>query len=531
MNLLGSLASVSGLTLVSRVLGVLRDVAIASTFRTGTVTDAFFIAFKLPNLLRRFFAEGAFTQAFVPVFNEMRATRGEAGAKRFTDETAGLLLLVLLAVTAVGVVAAPLVIALVVPGFAEVPGKQELAAALLRIMMPYILFMSLAALCSSILSSHSRFRIPAFTPALLNLSMIAATLLVAPRVEEPIKALAWGVFVGGALQLGVQLWATRSIRMLPRPRRPSGEMPVRRVLGLVGQGALGVSVAQVSLAINMVFASFLDEGSVTWLYYADRLMELPAGMLGAALAVIILPSLSRAGARADARAFTEVIDWAMRIAVVLAVPAAVGLAALAAPVISTLFEHGEFRSGDTAKTAAALRAYSVGVVGFILVKVLASGFFAHQNMATPVRVAVVTLCATQAMNALFVLALGLGHVGLALSVSLAACLNAALLAYAMRSRGIAFVGPGWRRLVPKVAVASAALAVAAVWLSPDPGHWSGESAAGRAALLAALVGGGMALYFLVLFALGVRVSQFSLRERGIDPAPAGKPLPPEAGGE
>lgn len=520
MNLLGSLASVSGLTLFSRVLGVLRDIAIASTFRTGTVTDAFFIAFKLPNLLRRFFAEGAFTQAFVPVLNEMRTTHGDSEAKRLADETAGVLAVALLAITATGVVAAPLVIAVVVPGFAEVPGKQELASSLLRIMMPYILFMSLAALCSAILSSHSRFKIPAFTPALLNLSMIAATLLVAPRLDEPIRALAWGVFVGGALQLGVQLWATRSIRMLPRPRRPTGGTPVGRMLGLAGQGAVGVSVAQVSLAINMVFASFLAEGSVTWLYYADRLMELPAGMLGAALAVIILPALSRARARSDPRRFAEVIDWAMRLAVVLAVPAAVGLAALAVPVISTLFEHGEFAAEDTSSTASALRAYSAGVVGFIFVKVLASGFFAHQNMSTPVRIAVATLCATQAMNALFVLALGLAHTGLALSVSLAACLNAAMLAFALRSRGIAFLNPGWGRLVLKVAVASGLLALAVTALSPGHEYWSDATALSRAGLLAALVAGGAALYFLALYAMGVRPSQFALMDMGLAQAAA-----------
>jgi len=518
MNLLGSLASVSGLTLLSRALGVARDIAVAATFRTGTVTDAFFIAFKLPNLLRRFFAEGAFTQAFVPIFNEIRTREGDAGAKGLVAEMSGVLLLALLAVTAAGVIAAPLVIALVAPGFAETDGKQELAATLLRIMMPYILFMSLAALCSAVLNSFSRFKVPAFTPALLNLSMIFAALAVAPRLEEPILALAWGVFAGGVLQLGVQLHALRRIGMAARPAKPRKGSPVGRVLKLVGQGSLGVSVTQVNLALNMVFASFLVEGSVTWLYYADRLMELPAGLLGAAIAVVILPSLSRRRSESDDEGFLRVSDWAGRMTLLLATPAAAGLALLSVPVVTTLFEHGAFRPEDTMQTSAALRAYCIGIVGFIFVKVLASILFAHQDMITPVKISLAILAATQLMNAVFVLALGYGHVGLALSVGIAACMNALLLALSLRRRGMRVFLPGWGAFCAKVALGCAALAAAVAFANPEPLYWSESSPLGRVAMLGGLVALGAAAYFAALLAMGVRPGQFRLVEQAGDPS-------------
>ena len=508
MNLLGSLASVSSLTFLSRMLGVVRDVAIAATFRTGFATDAFFVAFKLPNLLRRFFAEGAFTQAFVPVFNEMRTEKGESGAKLLADRMAGMLLAVLLIVTAAGVVAAPVLIAVLAPGFGDIPGKQELTAALLRIMMPYILFMSLAALCSGILNSYSRFRIPAFTPALLNVAMICAVLLAAPHMKEPIKALAWGVFVGGALQLGVQVWALYRMGIKTRPRRPGMDPAARRILKLVGQGSLGVSVVQISLALNMVFASFLAEGSVSWLYYADRLMELPAGMLGAAIAVIILPALSRHRSQADMEAFLSVTDWAGRVTLLLAVPAAAGLAVLSIPVVTTLFEHGEFRPEDTLKTSEALRAYCVGIVGFILVKVLASALFAHQDMMTPVKISFAILAATQLMNALFVLVLDYGHIGLALSVGIAACINALLLAYSLHRKGIAVFKPGWAVFALKVCAAAGAMSAALSFVNPEPVYWSEASVPERIYQLAGLVILGAGTYFLVLLAGGVRARQF-----------------------
>ncbi len=518
MSLLNSLLSVSSLTFISRILGLFRDMVIASTFRTGIVTDAFFVAFKLPNLLRRFFAEGAFTQAFVPVFNEIRNNDGEEKAKQLTNEMAGLLAVTLLAISLVGVVAAPVIIVTIVPGFADVPNKQELTASLLRIMMPYILFMSLAALCSGILNSYSRFKIPAFTPCLLNISMIGATLFATPYMEQPIIALAWGVFVGGALQLGIQALALKRLGKLPIPRRPrtGGKSPINRVLKLVGQGSLGVSVVQISLALNMVFASFLIEGSVTWLYYADRLMELPAGLLGAAIAVIILPSLSRS--LEDGERFTDVTDWAMRITLVLAVPATVSLFALAVPIISTIFEHGEFRPEDTVQTGKALKAYCIGIVGFIFVKVLASALFALQDMVTPVKIAVAVLVATQTMNAMFVLALDMEHVGLALSIGIAACLNAMLLAISLRSKGIDFLRPGWERLVLKVAFAAALLAVTLFTFSPDHVYWSSASPFERVYLLCGLVVAGGSLYFLALALMGIRMRHFRIKEVGISQA-------------
>ena len=511
MNLNSALASVSGWTMASRVFGVARDVCVAATFRVGAATDAFFVAFMLPNLLRRLTAEGALSQAFVPVFNEKRKQEGDDSARKLHDEVASALLSALLILTAIGVAAAPIVIAVVVPGFSDTPGKSELASDLLRITFPYILFISMVALLSGVLNSFSRFSVPAATPTLLNFAMICATLFLAPQMERPIFALAWGVFLGGILQLGMQIFFVAKINMLPRLHWPRLGNGGRRVLKLMAQAALGVSVAQLSLIINKFIASFLEGGSVSWLYYADRLMELPAGVLGAAMATVILPGLSRCHAESQTARFSELLDWAMRLTILLAPPAACGLAILSAPLAATLFQYGEFSQDDTLMTARALSAYAVGIVGLVAVRTLAAGFHSRQNMKTPVKIAVMTLLATQAMNLIFIFALKMNHAGLTLSIGLAACLNAGLLLSQLLREGVYRPQKGWRIFIGKVAVGCAVMSAILIFASPPSEFWTQSGLAPRLATLIPLVAGGAFAYFFTLYFLGIKPAQFKAR--------------------
>lgn len=402
MNLLRTLATVSSLTLLSRILGFVRDFVIARSFGAGMLTDAFFVAFRLPNLLRRLFAEGAFSQAFVPLLAEYRNQRGTDATRQLVDRVASMLFLAVLLVATLGVIGAPLLIHVTAPGFAAEGDKFALTVMLTRITFPYILFMALVALSAGILNTWSRFALPAFTPVLLNLSFIGMALLAAPYFDPPVLVLAWAVFLGGVLQLAIQLPALKKIGMLPRFDFAPGDPGVRRVLKLMAPAVLGVSVAQISLLINTVFASFLASGSVSWLYYADRLMEFPAGLLGAALGTILLPSLAKAHTGDRPQEFSALLDWGLRLTFLLTLPAALALALLGIPLISTLFQHGAFTADDVLQTRQALVAYSIGLTGLILVKVLAPGFYARQNIRTPVKIAVFTLIATQAMNLAFI---------------------------------------------------------------------------------------------------------------------------------
>lgn len=509
MNLLRALATVSSLTLLSRILGFVRDFVIARAFGAGLLTDAFFVAFRLPNLLRRLFAEGAFSQAFVPLLAEYRNRRGETETRQLVDRVATTLFLAVLVVAALGVIGAPLLIYISAPGFAADADKFALTVTLTRITFPYILFMALVAFAAGILNTWSRFALPAFTPVLLNLSFIGMALFAAPFFDPPVLVLAWAVFLGGVLQLAIQVPALNRIGMLPRFDFVPGDPGVRRVLKLMAPAVLGVSVAQISLLINTIFASFLASGSVSWLYYADRLMEFPAGLLGAALGTILLPSLSKAHTSAQPDKFSALLDWGLRLTFLLTLPAAIGLAILAVPLISTLFQHGAFTADDVWRTREALAAYSIGLIGLILVKVLAPGFYARQDIRTPVKIAILTLVATQAMNLAFIGPLK--HAGLALSIGLASCLNASLLYRGLRQRDDYQPRPGWRVFSLKVALALGAL-TATLWFGMGKeADWLTVSASARVIHLAALVGGGAAAYFLTLWLLGFRLRDFRQR--------------------
>ena len=506
MNLLKTLATISSMTLLSRILGFVRDFVIARIFGAGILTDAFFVAFKLPNLLRRLFAEGAFAQAFVPILGEYKNKRGEAEAKRLVDHVASLLLLVLLAVTLIGMAAAPLLVYISAPGFAADTGKFALTVDLTRITFPYILFMSLVALSGGILNTWSRFAVPAFTPVLLNVAMIGMALFAAPCFERPILALGWAVFLGGALQLAFQIPHLRRINMLPCFALDWKDPGVRRILKLMAPALLGVSVAQVSLLINTVFASFLGTGSVSWLYYADRLMEFPSGILGAALGTILLPSLAKYHASDNRDEYSKLLDWGLRLTLLLAAPAALALAIIAVPLITTLFYHGAFSAVDVFRTRDALTAYSVGLLGLILIKVLAPGFYARQNVRTPVKIALASLLVTQLLN--LALIGWLKHAGLALSIGLAACLNAGLLYRGLRRHGIYSPQPGWPRFYAKLAIALLIMGVALWFAGGDAADWLRWNTTERLLRLLAIVMFGAAVYFVTLWLTGFRLGDF-----------------------
>jgi putative peptidoglycan lipid II flippase len=509
MNLLRALATVSSLTMVSRVLGFARDFFIARAFGAGLATDAFFVAFRLPNLLRRLFAEGAFSQAFVPVLGEYKNRTSPEEVRTLLDGVATLLLVALVLTAAAGVVAAPLIVYVTAPGFAADPGKFGLTVAMLRIVFPYIAFMSLVAFAAGVLNTWNRFSVPAITPALLNVSFIVGALFFADAFEPPVLVLAWAVFAGGVLQLALQIPALMRLGLLPRWRLDFKHAGVRRVLKLMAPAAFGVSISQISLVINTIFASFLVTGSVSWLYYADRLMEFPAGVLGVAVGTILLPSLSKYHADANHEEYARLLDWGLRITVLLAVPAAAALAVLSLPFIATLFHYGRFSAHDAWMTQQALVAYSIGLVGMILVKILAPGFYARQNIVTPVKIGVLTLLATQAMNLAFIGPLK--HAGLALAIGLGACLNAGLLYGILRRRRIYSPQPGWPVFLLKVAASVGLMAVVLFTTMGETSWWLSASWRLKVPAALGLVALGAAVYGGCLLAFGFRPRDFSRR--------------------
>lgn len=509
MNLLKSLAAVSSITMLSRVLGFVRDTIVARIFGAGMATDAFFVAFKLPNLLRRIFAEGAFSQAFVPILAEYKTQQGEEATRTFVAYVSGLLTLALALVTLLGVLAAPWIIWISAPGFADTPEKFDLTSALLRITFPYILLISLSSLAGAILNTWNRFAVPAFVPTLLNVSMIGFALFLTPYFDPPVLALAWAVLAGGLLQLLYQLPYLRKIGMLVLPRLNLRDSGVWRVLRQMLPAILGVSVGQISLIINTIFASFLAAGSVSWMYYADRLMELPSGVLGVALGTILLPALSKTCASKDRHEYSRLLDWGLRLCFLLVLPCAMALAILAEPLTVSLFQYGKFGAHDALMTQRALIAYSIGLLGIILVKVLAPGFYAQQNIRTPVRIAVFTLVVTQLMNLAFIVPLR--HVGLALSIGLAACLNAALLYWKLRSQHLFEPQPGWGKFLLKLVVAVLAMVGVLLGLMQLMPAWDLGGMPERFLRLGILVLAGVLAYFGTLAALGFRLRDFSRR--------------------
>ncbi|MBL8517327.1 MAG: murein biosynthesis integral membrane protein MurJ [Betaproteobacteria bacterium] len=509
MNLLKALVTVSGMTLLSRVSGFVRDVLQAQVFGAGPLMDAFVVASRLPNLLRRMFAEGAFSQAFVPVLAEYKTREGDESTRELIDKVATSLAIVLAAVTLIGIVAAPLLIYATAAGFAATPDKFDLSVQLLRICFPYIFFVSLVSMAAGILNTWGKMAAPAFTPFFLNLSYIIFTLLAVPYFDPPIMALAWALAAGGVMQLAFQVPFLLKIKALPRWNLDFRHPGVKRIYTLMLPALLGVSVTQISLVINTQYQSFMEEGSVSWLYFADRLMEFPSALLGVTLGTILLPGLSKRFAEADHGEYSRLLDWGLRLTFLLALPAALGLAMLATPIISTLFQGGLFTPEDVVRTREALIAYSVGLIGIILVKILAPGFYARQNIKTPVKIALIALVAVQTMNVLFIFwPLKLGHAGLALSIGLGACLNALLLYRGIRAHDIYTPEPGWLAFLAKLALALALMAGVLWFATGAPAYWFALSRFERAAMLFALVAAGGGVYFAALWLMGFRPGDF-----------------------
>ena len=521
MSLFKAASTVSLLTLASRVTGLVRDLLMASMFGASVLTDAFNVAFRIPNLFRRLFAEGAFSQAFVPVLAGHRAQHGDEATRGLVDSVATALFWVLLLACVLGVVGAPVLVWLLASGLRQQPEGFDAAVVMTRWMFPYIGFMSLVALSAGVLNTWKRFAVPAITPVLLNLCMIAAAWLGAPQLAargiEPIYAMVGGVMAGGVLQLAVQLPALQRLGLLPRIGMAWGRVRdawrdpgVRRILTLMAPALLGVGVAQISLMINTQIASYLQPGSVTWLFYADRLMEFPTALLGVALGVVLTPQLSAARAAGDGERYSAMLDWGLRIVVLLAVPCAVGLLAFARPLVATLFHHGALHDGDVLQISAALAGYGTGLLGLVAIKVLAPGYYASQDIRTPVRIAVVVLVATQLMNVALVPLLA--HAGLALSIGLGALVNALWLLLGLMRRGSFTPRPGWGRMALQVACASALLAVFLMWASQHF-DWLGLRAHSlqRAGLLALLLGASAAIYFGALWACGLKLRQLLRR--------------------
>ena len=511
MNLLRALAAVGSMTFISRILGFVRDTLIARTFGAGMMTDAFFVAFKIPNLLRRVSAEGAFSQAFVPILSEYKAKRTQQETHDLINHVASLMGLFLVAVTILGMLAAPLIVGITAPGFVNQPDKFQLTIELLRITFPYILFVSLVSLAGGVLNTYSKFQVPAFTPVWLNVSFIVATLFVAPYFDNSIKVLAWAVFVGGILQLLYQWPYLRQLGLLPRYELNFQDEGVRRILKLMLPAIFGVSVAQISIVLNNIFASFLQTGSVSWLYYADRLMEFPTGVLGVALGTILLPSLSKSFAEKTDGEYSQLLDWGLRLTFLLAAPAAVAMAVLAQPLVAGLFHYGKFSAHDVEMTQLAVMAYSVGLLGFILVKVLAPGFYARQDIKTPVKIAVFTLVLTQVMNLIFVHQLHFDHWGLALATGLGACVNSAFLFYYLRQDQVYKPLPGWFVFYFKLTIALVIMAFVLHYLAGLAGDWLMLRTASKLMWISLLVLAGAAVYFAALFLLGFRPRDFAKR--------------------
>jgi putative peptidoglycan lipid II flippase len=515
MNLLRAAATISGLTLLSRITGLIRENLTATLFGASAMTDAFFVAFRLPNLLRRLFAEGAFSQAFVPMLAQARENADEAGFRSFVDRVATLLFWSLVVVSALGVAAAPALVLLTGSGLTRDAQAFDAGIVMTRWMFPYVLFISLVALAAGILNTWRRFAVPAFSPVMLNLSVIGAALLLHDRFERPIYALAAGVVVGGIAQLAIQLPALARIGMLPRiglnPLVSLRDAQTRALLARMAPAVLAVSAAQISLMINTHLASLLAAGSVSWISYADRIMEFPTALLGVALGTVLLPSLTRAGSRHDDADYQALLDWGLRLALLLAVPCAIGMALMAEPLCALLFHYGRFQAHDVHMTARAIQAYAVGLPGIIAVKVLAPGFFARHDVRTPVRIALGVLVVTQLLN--LALVPWLAHAGLALATSLAATVNALLLLVGLHRLGAWRAQAGWGRLLAQAALASTALAVLLV-LAVPAFDWTamGAQPLRRALLALGLVAAGAALYALVLLACGLRPRQFLRRE-------------------
>ncbi|MFT6352019.1 MAG: putative peptidoglycan lipid II flippase [Neptuniibacter pectenicola] len=504
VGLLRSSAIVGVMTMLSRMLGLARDVVVASYFGASGSADAFFVAFKIPNFMRRLFAEGAFSQAFVPVLSEYRSQRDLQSVQQLVNYVAGTLGSVLIAITVLAVVGAPMLTALFAPGFyLGDEGKFELAAQMLRITFPYLLLISLTAFAGAVLNSYERFAIPAFTPVLLNVSLICSAIFLSPLFDPPVLALAWGVMIAGCVQLVFQLPFMAQMRLLPKPRWGWDDPGVRRIMTLMVPALFGVSVTQINLLLDTVLASFLQTGSVSWLYYSDRLAELPLGVFGIAIATVILPSLSRRHAEDSNESFSATLNWALQMVMLIGIPAAVALFVLAEPMLITLFHYGALGDRDVLMASMSLRAYACGLLAFMMIKVLATGYFSRQDTKTPVKIGIQAAVVNMIFNLLLIGPFD--HVGLAAATAISAFMNAGLLLYGLIKSGVFAWSTGWGMSIVRMLAANVVMGAVLIWLMKAPSVWLQLGLWPRVIDMAILVTVGAVVYVLVLVIFGLRL--------------------------
>lgn len=514
-RLLQSTMVVSVMTLLSRILGFVRDMVIAVVFGATGLTDAFIVAFRIPNMFRRMSGEGAFSQAFVPVFSEYKTTKTKTDVKDLVDHVSGSLGLILFSITAIGIVFAPFLILIFAPGFSGETDQQQLATQMLRLTFPYVLFISLTAMAAGVLNSFGRFAVPAFTPVLLNLSLIAVALLLAPKLEHPITALAWGVFIAGIVQLVFQFPSLYKLGLLPRPRLNWSHPGVRKIFRLMLPALVGSSAAQINLLINTIIASFLVSGSISWLYYSDRFVELPLAIFGVAIGTVILPRLSTQHGKKSMADFSATIDWAMRLNMLVVLPAMIGLVILGLPILATMIQYGSFTAEDSRMAALSMAAYALGLPAFASVKILAPGFYSRQDTKTPVRFALISIAVNLVLNVLILIPWiwqkwPAGHAVLALSAAVAANVNAILLYRKLVELGVYQPGKYWYSYWKKIIPALLLMIAILVLLLPDSGIWSSWSVGQRVLQLGILIFAGGVSYLGLLLLLGMRLSDFKL---------------------
>ena len=516
MGLLRSASIFSSLTLVSRVFGLVRDQIFAIVFGPGAGLDAFWVAFKIPNFMRRLFAEGAFAQAFVPVLGEYKEQKGAAAVQELISRVSGSLALVLLGISIAGMLVFPWLILKYGPMAVENQQKLVLTADMLILTLPYILFISLTALAGGVLNTYGRFAIPAFTPVFLNLSLIGVSLWLAPRFPEgfEVTALAWGVFIAGAVQLLFQFPFLAQLGLLRWPKYGFNHPGVKQIMRLMLPAIVGSAVVQINLMIDLIIAyTLLPDGSVSWLTFSDRLVEFPLGVFGIAIASVILPSLSKHHAKDDPERFSRVMDWGIRWSLLIGLPSMVGLLLLAGPLLTTLFNYGAFSQHDVYMSQMSLFAYAAGLLAFIWVKVLTPGFYSRQDTKTPVRIAVFAMITNIALNFSFVLPwihydLPGPHTGLAIATTIAAFLNAGLLFYTLKRKGVYKMEAGWGRLLLQIFAALLLMFVLLFFAVPAVTEWFTWPFWQRGLMLVLWVGLGSITYFVSLYVFGFRLGAF-----------------------
>lgn len=505
-SLLRSTSLVSVMTLISRILGFARDMLLAQLFGAQAGMDAFYVAFRIPNFMRRLFAEGAFSQAFVPVLAEYQQKRTFDEVRVFIARIAGQLSAVLSLVTVIGVLGAPFIIFIFAPGFGEHSMRSVLATEMLRLTFPFLMLVSLTAMAGAVLNTYGYFGVPAFTPALLNISMILAALYLSPQFEYPVVGLAWGVLIAGGVQLLFQIPFLYHRKLLVKPQVAWHDPGVRRVLKLMVPALFGVSIAQVNLMVDSIFASFLQVGSVSWLYYTDRLTDFPLGVFGVAIATVILPHLSRRHAEQSREKFSQALDWGLRLILLIGIPSSLGLVLFSMPLIASCFAYGQFSAFDLIQTQKSLIALGSGVPAFMMIKVLASGFYARQDIKTPVKVGALAMVVNSFLCLLFIWPLA--HAGLTLASALAGYVNCGILVFLLIRRDIYQPSVGWLKFIIQLVIANAVIAVYLFMMIGEVNFWLAQPPLGRLTRLFAHVVITGIIYLVSLRLMGIRPAQF-----------------------